>query len=60
VMRLWAGWLVVRFPPGARGLLFFKTSRSTLGLTLLFIQRVPEAKRPGSEVDHFPPSSIEI
>jgi hypothetical protein len=41
-------------------LLFSIASRPALGLTQPPIQWVPGVKRPGSEADHSPPSSIKM
>jgi hypothetical protein len=58
----------VRFSVGGGGLgifLFTTASRMALGPTQPPIQWVPDAlslgvKRPGREVDHLPPSSVEV
>jgi hypothetical protein len=50
----------VRVPTGVKNFLFSKSSRPALRSTQPPLQWVPGIKRPGSEVDHSPPTSAEV
>jgi hypothetical protein len=55
------GWILgVRIPAGQNNCIFFTASRPALESTQPPIQWVPEARSPGREADHSPPSTAEV